>query len=160
MAIEKTTKERGLFKTKISSALYNENILELILGDTSGMSPTDLIKGFKDHVKSHLFIDDTIIDAGTYIYYDVAIPVIKPTTKICIIKMWDICHRDILDTYYKDGYYGNRTDILSEMIEETLLDSVVANKFGIGELSLDSVEPYNSVRFYGAILTFSVNTFR
>jgi len=158
--MDKTIKERGIFKTKIHSALYNENILEAILGDIEGKSSSDLITGFKDHVKSHLFVDETIEDTGAYIFYDVMIPVINSNIKECVVKMWAICHRDTLDSYYKDGYYGNKADILSEMIEEILLDDTVTNKFGIGELSLESVGVYNSVRFYGSILTFSVNTFR
>jgi hypothetical protein len=46
------------------------------------------------------------------------------------------------------------------MIEETLLDPEVRNKFGIGEMNLDSVIIYNATRFYGRILTFSVPNFR
>ena len=74
--------------------------------------------------------------------------------------IYAICHRDILEDYVKEGYYGNRADILSEMIEETLLDDSIVKKFGIGDLSLDNVDIYNSVTFYGCIMSFSVRNFR
>ena len=50
--------------------------------------------------------------------------------------MFAICHRDILEDYSKEGYFGDRADILSQMIEDSLInDEEVANSFGIGKLS-------------------------
>lgn len=162
MAKKKNTAERGKFKMEISSALYkNENIRELLLGDTSGMTAPQIRSAFKAHVKSHLFIDDTIEDATSFIFYDVRFPYIRAQVKTCQVVMYIMCHRDILDTYYKDGYYGDRADILAQMVEDTLLnDKDVVNDFGIGELSLDSVEIYNAQKFYGCIMYFSVPNFR
>lgn len=162
MARTKTTKERGKFKMEIHNALYKSaDIKELILGDTSGLTSKQLREAFKEHVKSHLFIDDTIEDADTFIFYDVVFPYIHTHTKTCKVIMYAICHRDILETYSKEGYYGDRMDILIQMIEDVLLnDEDVVKNFGIGDLTLDSIEPYNSMRFYGAILYFSVPNFR
>lgn len=162
MSRKKTTAERGKFKTEISSALYkNANIRELILGDTSGMSARQIQTAFKKHVKSHLFIDDTITDATTFIFYDVRLMYLHTQTKTCQVVMYAICHRDILESYTKEGYFGDRIDILSQMIEDTLInDKEVANSFGIGELTLDSIDIYNSQRFYGCIMNFSVPAFR
>ena len=162
MAKSKTIAERGKFKTEISTALYkNQNIRDLILGNTDGMSSRQIQIAFKDHVKSHLFIDDTITDATSYIFYDVRLPFMHSTTKTCQVVMYAICHRDILETYSKDGYYGDRADILAQMIEDTLInDEDVANSFGIGKLNLDSVDIYNATRFYGCIMYFSVPNFR
>lgn len=162
MAKSKTIAERGKFKTEISTALYkNQNIRDLILGNTDGMSSRQIQIAFKDHVKSHLFIDDTITDATSYIFYDVRLPFMHSTTKSCQVVMYAICHRDILETYSKDGYYGDRADILAQMIEDTLInDEDVANSFGIGKLNLDSVDIYNATRFYGCIMYFSVPNFR
>ena len=162
MAKSKTIAERGKFKTEISTALYkNQNIRDLILGNTDGMSSRQIQIAFKDHVKSHLFIDDTITDATSYIFYDVRLPFMHSTTKSCQVVMYAICHRDILETYSKDGYYGDRADILAQMIEDTLInDEDVANSFGIGKLNLDSVDIYNATRFYGRILTFKTKDFR
>lgn len=125
------------------------------------MSASEIREEFKNHVKSHLFIDDTIEETDSFIYYDVTMPSLEPNIKSCRVIMYAICHRDILDNYYVEGYYGNRADILSEMIEDILInDKKVANSFGIGELTLDSVDIYNSTRFYGCIMTFNVPTFR
>ena len=75
--------------------------------------------------------------------------------------MYSICHRDILENYSKDGYFGNRADILSQMIEDALLnDPETVKDFGIGDLVLKSVDIYNATRFYGTIMTFEVPTFR
>ena len=158
----KTTAERGKFKNEISSALYkNADIRELLLGDTTGMSARQLQEAFKSHVKSHLFIDDTITETESFIFYDVRLPFMRDQTKTCQVVMYAMCHRDILDNYSKDGYYGNRADILSQMIEDTLInDHETSMSFGIGKLHMDSVDIYNSSKLYGCILTFSVPTFR
>lgn len=158
----KTTAERGKFKKEISTALYkNEDIRELLLGDTKNMSAADIKKKFKEHVKSHLFIDDTITAQESFIFYDIIFPDLHPNIKECQVIMYAICHRDILEDYSKDGYYGDRADALCQMIEDTLInDEEVANSFGIGKLNLDSVSIYNATHFYGSVLYFSVPNFR
>ena len=61
MAKYKATAERGKFKQEIHAALYNcEELRNLIVGDTTNMTKSEIRKEFKDRVKSHLFIDDTI----------------------------------------------------------------------------------------------------
>jgi len=162
MARKKTLIERGKFKSEITTALYkNENIREMLLGDTTGMSNSEIRTNFKQYVKSHLFIDDTITEAKTFIFYDVAIPSLQEQIKSCRVVMYLICSRDILENYFKEGYYGDRIDILSQMVEDTLInDEEVANSFGIGKLKLDSVDIYNANRFYGCILYFDVPSFR
>jgi len=159
---DKTTAERGKFKQEIHAALYKSpEIRELILGDTSGMSASTIQRKFKDHVKSHLFVDDTITDTDSFIFYDVVIPTFHSNIKTCSVVMYLICHRDILDNYSKEGYYGNRADILSQMVEDALLNNRdVCNKFGIGELELDSIDVYNATRFYGCVMNLSVPNFR
>ena len=98
MARAKTTAERGKFKKEIQTALYkNPDIRELLIGDISKMSAVDLRKKFKEHVKSHLFIEDTITETSTYIFYDIRMPVLHSTTKDCTVIMYLICHRDILE---------------------------------------------------------------
>lgn len=164
MAKRKTTAERGKFKNEIHAALYkSKDIRNLLLGDTSGKSAVQIQKDFKNHVKSHLFIEDTVVDADTFIYYDVIMPRIHSNTKDCKVVMYLISHRDIVD-YTDDcpveGYFGNRTDILSQMVEDALLDEEVINNFGIGELTLDSISIYNATRFYGCIMEYSVPSFR
>lgn len=159
---KKTTAERGKFKQEITSALYKSvDIRDLLLGDTSGMSTSDKQKSFRKHVKSHLFIDDTIEETDSFIFYDVRLPDLAAQIKDCQVILYAICHRDILDDYVKEGYFGNRADILSQMIEDCLInDEEVANSFGIGKLSLDSVDLYNATRFYGVVMVFNVPDFR
>lgn len=159
---KKTISECGKFKQEIHTALYkNNDIKKLILGDISDMLPKDIKTKFKEYVKSHLFIDDTIKETNSYIFYDVTIPRTYSNIKNCQVVLYAICHRDILDNYIQDGYYGNRADILSEIIEDCLInDKNISSKFGIGELSLDSVDIYNSTRFYGRIMIFNVPDFR
>lgn len=158
----KTTSDRGKFKQEIHAALYqNDDIKELLIGDMSGMTQSQIREEFKKRVKSHLFIDETIQETDSFIFYDVVFPVLEPNIKRCKVIMYLICHRDILDDYHKPGYYGNRMDILTQMVENTLInDEKVSKDFGIGQLSLDSVDTYNGIRFYGCVLIFQVPTFR
>lgn len=160
--VKKDTAERGLFKENIHAALYKSaDIKELLLGDLTGKKTSEIMKEFRDHVKSHLFIDDTILETASFIYYDVIMPSLRTNTKTCQVTLYAICHRDLLDNYTKDGYHGNRADILSQMIEDALINNEEVNReFGIGPLNLVSVYPYNSRQMYGAQMTFEVSNFR
>lgn len=162
MAREKVTAERGKFKQEIHAALYNcEDIRNLLVGDSTNMTKGEIRKAFKDRVKSHLFIDDTIEETDSYIFYDVIFPTLKSNIKTCQVVLYAVCHRDILDTYSNEKYPGNRADALAQMVEDCLLnDKEVANSFGIGELTLDSVQLYNSRKYYGCYMQFSVPNFR
>lgn len=162
MAKNLTLSERGKFKIEIITSLYkNKDIREMLIGDTSEKPTKELAKEFKNYVKSHLFIDDTITETKTYIFYDVIFPNLHTHTKECNVIMYLICHRNILDDYAKEGYYGNRIDALSQMVIDALInDKETANSFGIGELTLDSVDVYNSQRMYGCELRFSVPSFK
>lgn len=153
-------KEIGLYKVRIKNALLkSDNIRDVVLGD-SGSQSIESISRFKQHVKSHMFIDDTINDVGTFIFFDVLLPDLRTKTKSVKVIIYAICHRDILENYNKDEYYGNRADILSEMIEETLLDERIIKEFGIGDIELESVDIYNSTSFYGRIMVFNSVNFR
>lgn len=159
---QRTIADRGLFKEKIQTALYkNNDIKELILGDLTGKKQSEIMKEFKDHVKSHLFIDDTIEETGSFIFYDVGLPFVHPEIKTCQVTMYIIVHRDILEDYTKEGYHGNRADILAEMVQDTLLnDAEVCRSFGIGPMEIYALYPYNSRRFYGVQIIFEVPNFR
>lgn len=158
----RSTVERGIFKEKINEALYyNDNIKKLLIGDTSKMSSTQMMSEFKKHVKSHLFLEDTVTEADMYIYYDVVMPNLHPQIEDCRITMYLICHRDMVDEDCNfEGYRGNRPDVLMQLVEEALLSEDTIRTFGIGELNLDSIGIYNGTRFYGYIMTFSVPSFR
>ena len=156
------TKDRGKNKMEVAAALYrNKGIKKLLLGNTEDKSPSEVRELFQKHVKSHLFVDDTITDTDTFIFYDIALPRIYSNTKDVKIILYAICHRDILDGYSEEGYYGNRADILTQLIEECIVaDKEIVNNFGIGKLSLESVQPYNDRRFYGYEMIFGVPNFR
>lgn len=160
--VKKDTAERGTFKENIHAALYKSaDIKELLLGDLAGKKTSQIMKEFREHVKSHLFVDDTIEATGSFIYYDVIMPSLRTNTKYCQVTLYAICHRDILDDYAKEGYHGNRADILSQMIEDVLINKGEVNKaFGIGPMNLISVYPYNSRQMYGVQMTFEVPNFR
>jgi hypothetical protein len=159
--VKKDTAERGLFKENIHAALYKSSgIRELLLGDLSGKKTSEIMKEFREHVKSHLFIDDTIMETASFIYYDVIMPRLSSNTKTCQVTLYAICHRDILDDYAKEGYHGNRADVLSQMIEDALINSEVNKDFGIGPMNLVSVYPYNSRQMYGVQMIFEVPNFR
>lgn len=164
MKSNKTMKECGEFKQIVNSAIYNDSKIKMLLfdgTDTSNMSASEMRQLFKKHVMSHLFIDDTIKETDSFIFYDVRMLYMHENIKDCSLVIYVVCHRDILDNYEAEGYYGNRADILSQMIEDCLInDETIVNKFGIGKLSLDSVDIYNSAKFYGRIMTFNVPTFR
>ena len=158
---KKTVIERCTFKQKVNAAFFkSQEIRDLLIGDTTGMSASELRDKFKEHVKSHLFVDDTIEETKSFIFYDVQIPRAGENIKKVKLYIYAICHRDMLDDYEYEGYAGNRADILSEMIADILLnDEEVTRSFGIGKLQLDSVDIYNSKRFYGCVLIFDVPNF-
>ena len=147
--VKKDTAERGIFKENIHAALYKSaDIKELLLGDLTGKKTSQIMK-------------DTIEATESFIYYDVIMPSLRTNTKTCQVTLYAICHRDILDDYSKEGYHGNRADILSQMIEDVLINNEEVNKeFGIGPMNLVSVYPYNSRQMYGTQMTFEVPNFR
>ncbi len=157
-----TTRERGLYKEQMKKALFSsDNICEMLMGDTSSMSTRQKAMIFNNYAKSHLFIDGTLDAVGSYIFFDITTKSISPTIKNDEIIMYVVCHRDILDDYQKEGYYGNRADILSQHVEDCLVcDGEVANSFGIGKITIDSIDIYNSQNYYGYIMTFGVPNFK
>ena len=159
MGRKKTTIELGKFKTRINNTLLKDENIQEILTGTTGNSREQFEKT-KKQIHSHLFIDDTIKDTGTYIFYEVFMPELRSQIKDIRVVMYAICHRDILENYSKEGFWGNRTDILAEMIEDAMLNPSVLREFGIGELVLGNIDIYNSTEFYGRILVFTVPNFR
>lgn len=160
--MSKTTVERAKFKAEIHKALFNSaDVRDLLLGDTSDKKQQEIREAFQKHVYSHLFVDETIEDADTFIFYDVIFPKIYANIKTCEVHMYLICHRSILDNYAREGYYGDRIDVLTQMVENALInDPTAVKKFGIGDLTLSALMVYNTTRFYGVHLTFDVPNFR
>lgn len=158
-------KELGSFKNKIGPMLYNsENIREILLGKNYKSQYTteaSIRSALKSHIYSHLYVDDSISNTESYIFYDTTIPRVGNSVKSCHIVVYAFCHKDILDSYVRQGYYGNRADILCQMVEETLLDNEQVRDYGIGKLTLTNVSLYsNEKKFYGKVLEFEVPNFR
>ena len=139
MGRKKTVIELGKFKTRINNALLRDENIQEILTGTTGQTREQFEKT-KKQIHSHLFIDDTIKDTSTYIFYDVTMPDLRSQIKDIKVYMY--------------------ADILAEMIEDAILNPTVLREFGIGELVLDNIDIYNSTEFYGRILVFTVPNFR
>lgn len=151
-------KDRGKFKSNIKKCLYkNENIRQFLFdGEDIAITP----KTFSERVKSHLFVDNTLTEKQSYIFFDVICPEFSTQIMTVKILMYIICHRDILDDYtQKEGYYGNRADAISQCVEEALITEN-AKEFGIGDLKLEGVDIYNGQNYYGTSLVFNVPAFK
>ena len=159
----KSVSQIGRYKQNIHSALFkNENLLNVLVNGADGMSLNKRMNEFQKYVQSHLFIDDTIEKENDFIFYDVRISYMRSQIKTCTILMYIITPRDQIDVVPDiEGYYGNRTDILAQLVEDTLInDEKIVREFGIGDLELENVDIYNATRFYGRILTFKTKDFR
>lgn len=89
---------------------------------------------FLERIKSHLNIDDTLTEKGTYIFFDIVIPNIEYQTKECKVIMYLVCHRDLLDDFEMEGYYGNRADALSKAVEKIFINEENAKQYRYLEL--------------------------
>jgi len=158
-----STKELGVFKDSINKALFaDKDIITFLCGDTTGKKQSEVIVIYKKHVKSHLFVEDTLQDSDSYIFYDVTLPNVDSQIKQYVIYMYLVCSRNVIDDISNyAGYIGNRADLLAQLVEHALiLDEDVANKFGIGKLQLQSVDIYNAKDVCGRILTFTGYAYR
>jgi len=154
-----SVKELGQYKIKISSALRkSENIKEILLGVGYDEELAD--GDLEEYIIDHLYDDDVITETNTYIFFDVDMDNMRPNTKDCNVIMKFICNKSILDNYKKDGYYGNRTDILTQMVEEIITDEKVAEEFGIGDIQFRKVGIYETKTMYGRIARLFVPDFR
>ena len=89
---------------------------------------------------------------STYIFYEVVSPEIGAQLKEARLVLYAICHCDLLDKdipKVEGDYIGNRADVLSQIVEDTLENDTELNKFGIGKFDLESIEVYNSASYYG-----------
>lgn len=158
---KKTLAERSKYKQIIHKTLFNnEELRSLLIGGLEGKSMAVQLTKFKEVCKSHMFIDDTELAAGTYVFYDVQFPALKPQIKTCEIVLYVICNRKIIADSGTEGYSGDRIDRMGELIEDCLINSEEVRKFGIGELSIDSVQVYNGAKFYGLCFDMTVPNFR
>lgn len=140
----------------------NANITSLILG--YGATAIDL----KDNnVFDTLVIDLSQNEAKTYVTMDAIILNSGATIKCVEITLNVFTHLSKLSLsttekafYYKQGFYGNRIDVLSDAVIRCLRGS---NEYGIGELQL---RERNTMRifqpnenYYGKQIVFQVYDF-
>lgn len=157
----KSIKELGLFKQNIKNMLFSsDDVMKVLIDDYENLTAKQKREVFLERIKSHLFIDDTLTEKGTYIFYDIVIPNIEYQIKKCKVIMYLVCHKDLLDDFEMEGYYGNRADVLSQTVEGALLNTKNAKQFGIGDLLLSSVDIYNSSNYYGVQMIFDTECFR
>lgn len=157
--------ELGQYKNMLTPLLCkSEDIRDIILGcDYKNKYPTekDVLKALKEHIFSHLYIEGTVTTTGTYIFYDVYATKIHSEIKRCNVVIYAFCHKDILDTYTREGYEGNRADVLCQMIEDIIMKPDNAYDFGIGKPEWHDMRLFSSEKkFYGKIMEFSVPCFR
>lgn len=162
MSRQKTLSERRKYKQIIHKALFkNEELRSVLIDGLEGKNLSVQMDQFKKRCKSHMFVDDTELEAGTYIYYDIQFPILNSQIKTCELILYVICNRKIISDPGIDGYSGDRIDHLAELIEETLInDDAIVNQFGIGALKIESIKIYNGNKFYGLCFDFKVPNFR
>lgn len=163
MKKKKTLKERGEFKATIYNILIKDpRIQKIVLNDLyDSLNEKERIKKMRDFVFTHLFVNDTIKEVGTFIYFDIYFPRMRDQIKTCKITMYAMTHRDLLDTYHDPDMIGNRADCLAEYIEDVLVnDPENKYEFGIGTIVLESALYVNTANLYGTEFLFDVRTFR
>lgn len=155
-------RQLGNYKSKIFTSLYKCTDLKKVLLDNYELDEkTNCTKEFKEHVKSHLFIEDTLHDCGSYIFFDTIIPDMRTNTKEVQILMTVVTHRDILDEAVElEDVTGNRADILAMLVEDALTNKETAAQFGIGDLEFANTSIYNGNKYYGRVITWSAVDFK
>lgn len=153
-------RQKGEYKSKIAMSLYgNLDLKKVLLDDYTINDKTNCAKDFKNYVKSHLFVDGTVYEPKSYIFYDVIIPDFRAQTKTINIIFYVVCHRDILDNSPQiEGVSGNRADVLAMLVDDALAKN--GKDFGIGLLNLEEALIYNGKDYYGTQLTYTAVDFR
>lgn len=140
----------------------NENITSLILGygeeviDLKDNNVFDrlVIDLSQDTAKTYVTMDSTILNSGTSIKCVEII--LNIFTHLSLISL-STAEKAF---YYKQGFYGNRIDILIDAIIRCLRGS---NKYGIGELQLRERNTMSifqpNENYYGKQIAFQVYDF-
>ncbi|MDR2277371.1 MAG: hypothetical protein LBE23_05890 [Vagococcus sp.] len=166
MSVNKSANQIELFplgkdKDIIYKALMkNEDLCELVLGENNKTG------NFKNHFYNRLIIDTTQLEAKTYITMDTVIDRVDKKTKCIgiIIDVFSSLRSVDLTTseqikFYKKSYFGNRIDILLDIIKRTVSDLDI----GIGETTLNPINPVKIIQptpeFYGKRIIFQAYDF-
>ena len=149
-------KDIGIFKTNILlSFLDSPDICELLLGENYTSDEVDNL--VYSQIFPYLYIDETQTEVLPYLCVEVNFRKQSRTMKTLQVIVYAYCHKDCMK-YHKDGYSGTRADILADMVDRQLHET---NKYGIGELNLESVNYYfPNNKYYGRQLVFTTSDFK
>lgn len=161
-------KELGEYKNNLRSIFANDDkICRLLLGENFESMDFNFDNEFDKYVVQHLFIANTIMDTKSYIMFESYVSSTYGSTKTMKVIIQTICHKDIVKYDEKpDGYPGLRYDVLAQYIEELLCPpdkqkrNDIIKKFGIGSFELMGVDIFQTEKYIGRILTFTVPDFR
>lgn len=166
-------KELGQYKNHLYSIFVNdENTRRLLLGENyagniSDLDDADLSAALEKQVLPHLYMEQTVSDVNSYLFFETYISSANSNIKNMKIVVQAVCHKDITAYPEKsEGYYGLRYDVLSQYVEELLcptgkeLKRQRMKQFGIGGLELQNVDLFSKDYYIGHTLTFQVPTFR
>lgn len=157
--------------TKVINPTAKEqiDIEDVLLGGTWNINGEEISE--QGHIFDYNFVDDTISDTRTYIFVETDIDTIVDSMfsmfnlYVCIfshktlVRLSDKTTPTLQDVI-KDGYYGNRVDVLCDAVDRLLNGN---KTFGIGKVNpasrghLTLYSPNN--KYYGKCLKYTVNNY-
>ena len=168
----------GKYKDFIRKELaHDEDIQAIMLGEnndeTASYDPYDILMGdstlkLEGQIRDVLYLDETQLKTKVYILMDTFVDeVVNDKIKLITIKMNVFAHNSLMKLseteaikYYNQGHYGNRIDILLDMVCRKLNGSL---EFGIGQLELKPRVPISVIQpttqHYGKSILFSAYEF-
>lgn len=147
----------------------NEDIVSLILpsyNEDTAIEDLDVI--LKRHLFKTISIDNTQLDAKTYICVETYVPEIEnDAIKKIGIVINAFTHESLIDLsqseqvkYFKKGFYGNRIDVLIDAIDRCLNGK---RNVGLGRLRLRPRSPIGIHQpangYYGKSLEYIISDF-
>jgi len=148
--VNKNKKQIGLFplakaKDKIIKMIdAREDIKSLILGENSTEQNLD------EHIFDVLYVNKVLDKVGTYVTLDTRLIDANLNTSLIEIIINVFSHLECVELsnnekrqFYNQGYFGNRIDVLIDLISRMLCGN---NEFGIGRLDYRSKNPIDIIR--------------
>ena len=158
-----TLKDINTYKNSVLSALLQStDILTLLLGE--GYTPEQVLGDnngsngvMYQQIFPYLYTEETKTEVKSYICMDVDSTIQNPHIKSSTLTIWVYCNKNTMK-YEKEGYSGTRTDLLSDLIDRQLAQSVNP---GLGRLLLKSAKYFiPAAGFYGRILLYEIPDFK
>lgn len=149
----------GKCKNEIIKLIEDDDSLDSLIRYGSNNSD-DLKRG---HLYDTLIIDLTQKITKTYITMDTSIKSTEGSRIKCVeITINIFSHLTLIKLtneeerkFYSEGYYGNRIDIILDMLSRKLIGN---QYFGIGELKLAPINPIKIIQpdvdYYGKVIRF------